>query len=1136
MNKITKIFNNIGFYCSINNDYFIPNNVIKSYQLLDLSSVGYYIPYLVRNFNDNLKWEIGIGQVEIVNNSIVVKRIEIFSSSNSDKLVNFSGNNNEFYLFVNNTNFNTSFNNVILKSDHFNIDNTTAIYIVDNSLKTIEAVLPPSVDSRNLVIDIKALSSNHNVQIRNGDGSILRSTNDCIRLVSDGQSWYILNSIDSSVTNLIGSLSADTNFSAQSVPAGDEYSFQYRDGNDFAGSRVYWSSGESNNVLLGSDNESTAHTILATSGNNQNTIFNQDLTNSEFKIFGSGSPNKNFWFTYDGRIGLNIPSGSRPSTLFHVVNTACSEILRLENITQCQPAKLTLYHKPPSTLSNNTICSILNLAGKDINNNQRDYAQISSFASNVSAGQGGLNLSISSGSDQQSLISGDLSSINVGYGTNRRLSINNNGSVSLTGSSIAINSNTTNTIRTPGAFISLNNNPTNNIIFSHNGLNLGTGLIQADGTLSVGDIKINNLESNKLLSIDNDKNIVGLYDLNDYFLTERDITWNKFLPRSASVCLKQVVFDVPAPTNEFSVGDQLEISTEAGLLYRNIIDIVLSDNLITELFLDQNVTTNTVNNITVLSVTKGGFLLIQKNTSGVISDSTSNILSVRPSVDTVFNTGRKNIDFTVYGTDTDPAFKIYANAGYVAKSSGLYNTFATRSDIINPILISSSGSGLNNSFSSANYDYNPSNSVVYSGVSSVGSNGRSSFYGTFDQNGNVAEWLEASNFNNPEQLVAGGSYKTSGSNNLRSINSVFANSGYDDVGFRVASIILNNDNFDVSVGLSFQDIIHANNIADTGSLVEDSSPTNYADLGVVDKNYRLGTYEITNDQYVKFLNSVATEINTADYLYDGSMSGVFGGINKTNNGLANEYTIKNSMIDKPVNFVSYLNSLRFINWLQNGAPSGVTSENIDSIINDGAYTISVGSNNNYDIQANSNRKYFLPSLNQWHKAAYFEYKDNILASGSPVITINSSSPHIVATEKLEDNNEVARQLLANVTVSGWLVVDHILVKDGVIRSSYDSLPFEPDLTQNIIEGQNESDPILPPSTTSPDSISGSVFWNNGTASPRRDGVYGEIQPPLVPNIFPESVNISCDDELLIETNNLPFWCVENGKFKGSFFY
>lgn len=1200
MNKLTKIFNNIGFYCSLNNDNFIQYKSINGYKLLDSTSVGYYIPYLVRNTKDNYKWEIGVGEVQHNDGTIVIKRVEVSSSSDANKKVNFTGNENEFYLFVNNNNFNSSFNNVILKNDNFTIDNITSIYLVDNTDKNIDCVLPQVSEARNIVIDIKALSNLHNVIIRHSDGSIFNSTNSSTRLVCDGQTWYILNENDKTDHRLL----SDDTFSAQANPGGSPYSFQYNDGsNGLLGSELYWSSGNTNKLLLGSSSESLAHSIIPTSGN-ANTIFNQDLKGGDFIVYGSGQNYRNLFFSYDGRVGVNIPSGSRPQTIFHVVNYSCSEILRLENRTSCQPAKLTIYHKP-SGLSNGNICSIVNLAGRDSNNNQKDYAQLYSIATNTTDGFGGVVLSVSSGNNQQSIISGTLDNINVGYNNNNALNISNNGDIRVSGSSIELRSSSTNTIGTSNTY-AIFNNSNRNITLDFNTLSFGSGAITSNGTLSANNLTsnsitlpnispsslltlsdtrtlipisgitinssnnglvLNNISGNKFLTTDSNKNIVGLYDLDDYFLTEKDIVWNKFSPRSCSVCLKQVVFDSLVPQEEFAVGDQIEINSNNTLIYRTIVSLVLDDNNISELLLDQNVTSTTTSGITVLSITKGGYLTIQKSTTDVVSSSTSNILSVRPFTETVFNTAQKDIDFVVYGTKDIPALKVWANIGSTTQQSGIYYSYATASSNIAPIPVNVGGSGINNNFSSANFSYTPTNNVFSGILSTIGSNGLDSYYGTYDQNGNVAEWVEPDPIesNSSTQYAAGGSYQTSGSiQYLRSVEIANIASGYAHIGFRVASTNLITDSNTISsinqLNFSFSTIHDNFNVKDTGTLYLRSSdiPTIYnsvdifPNLGRVNESYRISKYETTNNQYARFLNIVATGNNfTSSGLYDSRMSSEdTGGIIRTYNGLIFNYTTKANMSNKPVNFVSYINSLKYVNWLHNGTPSEFIDKSIEEVLEDGAYSI-LRSDSTYSIIHNNNRKYFLPSIHQWHKAAYFEPKEMVLVSGKPVTTINTDIAHVVATEKLDtistlstDNQPVPRQILADLTISGWLVVDKIIVRDGTVKSRLTDLGFTPDIPadpEDTDSGGSGASATPQPDTAPPTprgsgGSSHSIYWNNNTSVVRLDGVYGEVSPPLPPDGTETGAGLSCTDASLIESNNLPFWCGTAGRFRGPYFY
>ncbi len=104
-------------------------------------------------------------------------------------------------------------------------------------------------------------------------------------------------------------------------------------------------------------------------------------------------------------------------------------------------------------------------------------------------------------------------------------------------------------------------------------------------------------------------------------------------------------------------------------------------------------------------------------------------------------------------------------------------------------------------------------------------------------------------------------------------------------------------------------------------------------FGSVAVGYRIGRTEVTNAQYVEFLNGVdPTGANTLA-LYNTSMSSdARGGIN-FNGGAANgsKYEIKAGRDNNPVVFVSWYDSIRFANWMHNGMVGGDTEN--------GAYTL-----------------------------------------------------------------------------------------------------------------------------------------------------------------------------------------------------
>lgn len=133
--------------------------------------------------------------------------------------------------------------------------------------------------------------------------------------------------------------------------------------------------------------------------------------------------------------------------------------------------------------------------------------------------------------------------------------------------------------------------------------------------------------------------------------------------------------------------------------------------------------------------------------------------------------------------------------------------------------------------------------------------------------------------------------------------------------------------------------------------------------GGVAQDFQVMKYEVTNDQYVEFLNSVAkTDTNG---LYSASMgSDVRGGIIQSGVSGSFTYTAITNMGNKPVNFVSYYDVARFTNWLHNGQISGLQTS---ATTEDGAYTISGTS-----VVKQAAAKVWIPTENEWYKAAYYD--------------------------------------------------------------------------------------------------------------------------------------------------------------------
>ena len=96
-------------------------------------------------------------------------------------------------------------------------------------------------------------------------------------------------------------------------------------------------------------------------------------------------------------------------------------------------------------------------------------------------------------------------------------------------------------------------------------------------------------------------------------------------------------------------------------------------------------------------------------------------------------------------------------------------------------------------------------------------------------------------------------------------------------------------------------------------------------------------------------------------------NGYYGGITY-NAGAADgsKYSVISGHGNDPVNYLTWYDAIRFANWLDNSQVPGSTET--------GSYTLLGGTptpSNAYNITRNANAKIFLPSENEWYKAAYY---------------------------------------------------------------------------------------------------------------------------------------------------------------------
>jgi hypothetical protein len=156
-------------------------------------------------------------------------------------------------------------------------------------------------------------------------------------------------------------------------------------------------------------------------------------------------------------------------------------------------------------------------------------------------------------------------------------------------------------------------------------------------------------------------------------------------------------------------------------------------------------------------------------------------------------------------------------------------------------------------------------------------------------------------------------------------------------------------------------------------LVTVGDPGNTADsngFGAVAYPFQIGKHEVTTAQYVEFLNAKAKadlDGNLWNNDMDKSRSGDGARCEIRRSGEKGDYrhTVVPEFANRPVTHVSFLDACRFCNWLHNGQGDGDTET--------GAYTLNgYTGTDGRRIRRNPGAKFFVPTDDEWYKAAYYD--------------------------------------------------------------------------------------------------------------------------------------------------------------------
>jgi len=165
----------------------------------------------------------------------------------------------------------------------------------------------------------------------------------------------------------------------------------------------------------------------------------------------------------------------------------------------------------------------------------------------------------------------------------------------------------------------------------------------------------------------------------------------------------------------------------------------------------------------------------------------------------------------------------------------------------------------------------------------------------------------------------------------------------------------------------------------------------------------MGRFEVTAGQYKDFLNAVAK--TDAYGLYNTEMwsSSVGCKIQQIGSSGSYTYSVAPDYANRPVNFVSYGDAMRFANWLHNGQPK--TGVQDLTTTEDGSYYLN-GATGQADLMVPSrktNATWVIPTEDEWYKAAYHK-NDGVTGHYWLYPTSSDTPPINLLTNPIDSGN------------------------------------------------------------------------------------------------------------------------------------
>lgn len=164
-------------------------------------------------------------------------------------------------------------------------------------------------------------------------------------------------------------------------------------------------------------------------------------------------------------------------------------------------------------------------------------------------------------------------------------------------------------------------------------------------------------------------------------------------------------------------------------------------------------------------------------------------------------------------------------------------------------------------------------------------------------------------------------------------------------------------------------------IIDYATVGDPGNPPNSNGWGTVSGTYRISKHEITNVQYVSFLNAVDAAGINPNGVYSSQMGSDANGGITFNAGASGgtKYSVKSGLgpngtpyTSLPVIFTTWFSAARFVNWLQNGQQANAAS------MENGTYALINATSGTIRARTSgTGQQIVLPSRDEWYKAAYF---------------------------------------------------------------------------------------------------------------------------------------------------------------------